>query len=63
VLLMPTAKRRVAVTVLLACAPPGVLCKRRRILCFAGGLCRIMGAATLRGGDVRVPVRLQRRFC
>jgi hypothetical protein len=59
---MPTAKRRIAVTVLLACAPPGVLCKRRRILCFAGGLYGIMGAATLRGGDARVPLWLQRRF-
>ena len=40
--------------------PPGVLCKRRGILYFAGGLARIIQSITLRVGNVRVPIRLRR---
>ena len=40
--------------------PPGVLCKRRGILYFAGGLARIIQSNTLRVGNVRVPIRLRR---
>ena len=39
---------------------PGVLCKRRGILYFAGGLARIIGPDTLRSGNVRVPILLRR---
>jgi hypothetical protein len=35
---------------------PGVLCKRRGILYFAGELARIIGPDTLRDGNVHVPI-------
>ena len=40
--------------------PPGVLCKRRGILYFAGGLARIIQSNTLRVGNARVPIPLRR---
>ena len=40
--------------------PPGVLCKRRGILYFAGGLARIIQSITLRVSNARVPIRLRR---
>ena len=39
---------------------PGVLCKRRGILYFAEELARIIGPATLRGCNMRVPILLRR---
>ena len=39
---------------------PDVLCKRRGILYFAGEPARIIGPDTLRDGNVRVPIWLQR---
>jgi hypothetical protein len=39
---------------------PGVLCKRRGILYFAGEPARIIRPDTLRGGNVRVPIWLRR---
>ena len=41
--------------------PPGVLCKRRGILYFAGGLARIIERDTLKGSNVRVSIRLRRK--
>ena len=45
----------------LAEMPPGVLCKRRGILYFAGGLARIIWSNTLKDGNARVPIRLRRK--
>ena len=39
---------------------PGVLCKRRGILYFAGEPARIIRPDTLKGGNVRVPILLRR---
>ena len=41
--------------------PPGVLCKRRGILYFAGGLASIIERDTLKDGNARVPIRLRRK--
>jgi hypothetical protein len=41
---------------------PGVLCKRRGILYFAGELARIIGADTLKDGNVRVSILLKPGF-
>ena len=38
---------------------PGVLCKRRGILYFAGEPARIIGPSALRVGNVRVPIWLR----
>jgi hypothetical protein len=43
-------------------ALPGVLCKRRGILYFAGEPDRIIGPGKLRDGNVRVPIWLRRRL-
>jgi hypothetical protein len=39
---------------------PGVLCKRRGILYFAGEPARIIGPCTLKDGNARVPILLRR---
>ncbi len=41
--------------------PPGVLCKRRGILYFAGELARIIGGVMLRHGNVCVSIWLRRK--
>ena len=43
--------------------PPGVLCKRRGILYFAGGLLPHYRSVVLREGVARVPVRLRAAYC
>jgi hypothetical protein len=42
---------------------PGVLCKRRGILYFAGEPDRIIGPVGLKDGNVRVSILLRRRKC